>query len=667
MTKWQDFGAAFGRVAVLLMAVCFSVLLFPVIAGAQTFSVSGNKILRNGQEFVVKGVNVNGPGWGWMKATIPDVSLIVDAWKFNTVRVQIVLGPNRTVGDNENLDALVRAFTTERISAGKTPAVVMLELHDSTGTYFTASSNPSLSQVRDWWVARANEYAGNPNVWFNVGNEPGGSTAAQPEWLTMHDTVIAAVRAAGANNIMVCDGTNWATEGAGAGGATINTADSAILTYGPTLTSRYSNLVFAYHVYHQFNANTVAKMRDYVNRVHNANLCVLVGEWGQTAFDPLESVTATTGMFNVIRGGNARGVQVGRIAWHWYAGDNNRLTNYYGPTYTPGNGEYIDRTDGSRPTNLSWMGELAWDDNYNAALIIDNQPTPLPKTGWTATASVTTQGNPNGVLDGKFGGIYGGDWNAFSWTPGGISDGQWIQIDMQSAKTLNEVRLKPQYATFMPKGWKVYVSNDPNNPGTAVKTFTTANSEVRLRLNSAVTGRYLRVETTGGNNWGGWWTLNELDVYNTAAPPVTTTTTLNPTADRDDYPSNSGTGTTMVYSKWQAAYLKFGLGAITRPIVAAKLRVYTQATGSLISTAYQVTGDSWTETSTTFPGVGAAFSSLTTVAPGYIEYDVTAFVQAQKAGDGVASFGVKNNSDGWQGLFTRESGSNKPQLVLTLQ
>lgn len=515
--------SALVRAALILFTLCLLFQSATKVSNAQTFAVSGNKILRDGQEFVVKGANVNGPGWGWGKATAPDVVKLLDLWKFNTVRVNIVLKKGRYVGENEDLAALVRAFTTDRISAGKTPAVVMLEVHDATGTYFNTSSvpneEPTLTEARDWWVARANEYKGNSNVWFNIANEPGGGTQVMPEWMTMHDTITSAIRATGASNIVVCDGTNWATEGAATTNATISTADSAILTYGPTLQSRYGNVTFAYHVYHQFNENTVPKMRDFVDRVHAANLCVMVGEWGQTAFNPLESVTATTGMFNVIRGQNAKGVQVGRIVWHWYGGDDNKLTNFT-DSWTPGNGEYIDRTDGTRPTNMSWIGELAWDDNHNAPLIIDNQPTPLSRTGWTATGSETQRGNANNVLDGKYGGQYGGDWNAYNWIPGGVFDGQWIQVDMQSAKTFNEIRLKGQYGTWMPRGWKVYVSNDANNPGVAVQTFASANSEVRLRLTNPATGRYLRIETTGGNYYTGWWALNELDVYNGASATI---------------------------------------------------------------------------------------------------------------------------------------------------
>ena len=145
---------------VLLTTLCSS------SARAVTFSVSGSRILKDGNEFVIKGVNVNGPNWGWARGSAQDADLIVNKWQFNTVRVQCVINTSRST-ENQDLVSLVNSFTN-------LGCVVELEVHDLSGTYATASSSPSLNQVRDWWVARANDFRGNPYVWFDLFNEPGG-------------------------------------------------------------------------------------------------------------------------------------------------------------------------------------------------------------------------------------------------------------------------------------------------------------------------------------------------------------------------------------------------------------------------------------------------------------------------------------------------------------
>lgn len=326
----------------------------------------------------------------------------------------------------------------------------------------------------------------------------------------MHQSAIAAIRDTGAQNIIVCDENDWATMGALRNLPTIQTADSAALTYGPSLRNTYGNIVFSPHVYHQFNTGGAGKLSDYFERVQAANLPVIVGEWGQRAFAPYESITATKAMFTAVRNN-----RVGRIAWHWYPGDDNKLTTETN-SYTPGGGWFIDKVDGSRPTNLSWIGELAWDDNRGSYLIIDNQPTPLDRTGWTATAS-SSHGDhtPAKALDGLFGDYFNPSASFLSGT--GITDGLWLQIDMGQSRTLNRVDVSAQPGNFGPHGLKIYLSNSATAPGTAIATVSNKAAEKRISFPQA-TGRYLRIETSGGLNWGGWWEVYEVNAYGPTTP-----------------------------------------------------------------------------------------------------------------------------------------------------
>lgn len=473
--------------------------VFSVPARATTFEVVGAQILKDGAPFVAKGVNINGPNWVWERGSAQDAESIVNLWKFNLVRVDCSIETIRA-SENDDLAALVAAFSAR-------DCVVMLEVHDYTGIYASPASQTILN---DWWAARATQFKDNPYVWFNIANEPGGASPASSDWMTMHQSAINAIRATSARNIVICDENDWGTASASKPDATIATSDSAALTYGPNLRDSYGNVAFSIHVYHQWNAGGAAKLSDYITRVQNAGISILVGEWGQRAFAPYESVTATKAMFGVVRAKN-----VGRVAWHWYPGDDNKLTAETN-SWTPGGGWLVDVTDGSRPANLSWMGELAWDDNRGAALIIDNQPTPLDRTGWTASASNSYGENtPAKVLDGSFGDYFHPTPDYLSGAA--LADGQWLQIDMQSAKTLNRVDVSTQPSTFGPFGYKIYLSSDAQNPGTAITTFLGKQSEKRISFPSA-TGRFLRIETTGGLNWGGWWNIFEINAYGTNAP-----------------------------------------------------------------------------------------------------------------------------------------------------
>ncbi|GCE25145.1 hypothetical protein KDA_06290 [Dictyobacter alpinus] len=142
--------------------------------------------------------------------------------------------------------------------------------------------------------------------------------------------------------------------------------------------------------------------------------------------------------------------------------------------------------------------------------------------------------------------------------------------------------------------------------------------------------------------------------------------TLTPSADRDNWAQNAGDSTTLNASQWQTIYLKFDLSTVSS-VSKATLRLYRTDLnqGSTILTASQVTDDSWTEASTTLPAVGASISTATSATVGYVDLDVTSFVQAQKAADGIVSIGVSSNSTSWVGFYSRDNATNKPQLVVT--
>ncbi|MBD2201589.1 cellulase family glycosylhydrolase [Calothrix sp. FACHB-1219] len=311
------------------------------------FKVIGNKIYDpNGKEFVIKGVNVNGPNWYWDRDTINDLWAI-KLWKFNTIRINTLLKPDYQPKDkytsskaNPDLHKIIDTFTKEKI-------VCIIELHDMTGSYFSNTSDPSLSEVVAYYQTLAARYINNPYVWFNIQNEPG---PISNQWLTLHKEVIKYIRALGSTNIVICDGAFWGQEVGEWNNNSVKSTNSAFLTYGKILLESYENIVFSFHAYDQWNYS-VWKMEEYIKRVLELGLCLIIGEYSQ--WNNIDTTPAAKIAIQL-----ANKYRLGRIFWAWEGRDNGDLTTRWN-----GGGWAIDKVDGSKPTNLNELGLLIWDDN----------------------------------------------------------------------------------------------------------------------------------------------------------------------------------------------------------------------------------------------------------------------------------------------------------------
>jgi mannan endo-1,4-beta-mannosidase len=321
----------------LLLACCFSlgsaagVAADPatsVTAQGGGFSVQGSTIYApDGSVFVAKGTNVNGANWVW--------------------RLLSGEQPWTLYGENSDLDAIVRTFTQRGV-------VVVFESHDRIGTYYQGDQ---LMNLLDWTRQLAQRYKDNPYVWFDVMNEPGGRDGLDSAtWIDVHQRVIKAIRDdAGANNIIIVEG---ATGGQDAGFSTdgmVQDSDSAILQHANDVISfggkTYGNIVFSIHPYDLWNFGD-AKMADFFDRVTAKGLAMIVGEYGVQTDQNVQA--AAQSMFNT-----AVPRQIGRIVWHWDGGDDNDLTT----NTSQGGGWEIDNCDA--PTNLSWLGQMVWNDNHS--------------------------------------------------------------------------------------------------------------------------------------------------------------------------------------------------------------------------------------------------------------------------------------------------------------
>lgn len=353
-----------------------------VTAALGEFSISGTRIYDpSGNEFVAKGVNINGYNTAWGGDTLGHLGLVKDVWKFNFVRVYNRIDPQYKAGggNNKNIDYLYQVLDMYT-SAG---IVCMIEVHDKTGEYFLdtpETNNPesptvTLTDLVNFHKTVAEKYKYNPYVWFNVMNEPGNASADDSEenlraarelYLKNHQSVIKGIRDdIGAGNVIVADAWDWAQDTYIFNNDNVVEEKSSILSMGDQLKSfngkTYNNIMFAIHAYREWVWGQ-SKLTNYLDRVAAKGHALIIGEYG--SYTNNDTTAATEYMFKEVIPR-----KIGRVVWHWYGGDENDLT-------TLGGGHQINKTDGSKPTNLTWLGNLVWEDNHGNILDLEAPTTP---------------------------------------------------------------------------------------------------------------------------------------------------------------------------------------------------------------------------------------------------------------------------------------------------
>lgn len=343
--------------------------LFAIVLQANTmsgtFQIVGSQIIGpDGNAFIPKGVNVSGMKWGWPGNPVNHVTKIVDDWGFNMVRVNCRMydffwneqnvsanSPFQTILD---MQPIVDAFTSRNV-------VVMFEFHDATGSYYEGDP---LYDLMDAWRDIIAYYGDNPYVWFNIMNEPGGEDSPQRinQWVSMHQQVIEVIRDEQANsNVIVVDAHFWGQDAGARTSDPVVESNSSILSAGDQLINfngkTYENIMFSFHTYDQWNVGGLPqlsyRMHDYIERIKEKGFAVMIGEYGTK---PEEGFLYFPKAFQAsIDVASAHGV--GLLWWHWYGGDNIKLT-------TSGNGGGSQINSSVNPTNLTWAGQQVWDYNH---------------------------------------------------------------------------------------------------------------------------------------------------------------------------------------------------------------------------------------------------------------------------------------------------------------
>ncbi|MCL2664405.1 MAG: cellulase family glycosylhydrolase [Defluviitaleaceae bacterium] len=381
----------------------FSYTYTATVSGQEHFYIGINPttgdpaiIDPNGEVFIPLGVNVNGNAmWGGRNgrdssSVLQDLNLIADIWQFNTIRVVMTQHFNHPNVQNrhwhyDDIDAIVEAFTAKGI-------VCMLEMHDPLSNFYPDfTQNGPLNGSRDGypvnlvdfaaeWVRIATKYKDNPYVWINLLNEPTVLTSYGDAWFTawknflfaengktypagyshqfdvdvqfyIHDYILTALKEADINNLICINENHY-------GQSAYNENDpdgpgSFILNKGRELDAKHGKILYALHPYGWAD---LLRMENFVKDCYARGLMINFGEYGAVWGD-LTTHKSTMNVYTV-------GLQynVGRLYWDW-SNDNMSVVDRNKPGVTGGWGWEIDRVDGTKPTNLSWFGELVWADS----------------------------------------------------------------------------------------------------------------------------------------------------------------------------------------------------------------------------------------------------------------------------------------------------------------
>lgn len=355
------------------------------------FSVSGSKIYHpDGSEFIPVGGNVAGPEYSWgNRSLLPnsEMNMYTNIWNLNCMRVcwYMVRSTNQSgkpLYSNDPIDELVAAYTPLGV-------VVMIEAHDFTGGLFEEADDEDKAALKAKWVELATQFKDNPYVWFNIMNEPGGSSSSSyyQKWVDWHREIIEAIRATGNESIIVVDGMWWGQDaGHTYDDGNISDSESAILSHGLDILDSNDNIIFSFHAYSQWQGS-VARVADYIDRVHAKEMALVCGEAGagqegSGSYGDKDSYRA--GCDNVWNACKPR--NVGMLAWHWQAGDDFNITNT-----GSGWGNNINST--TNPTNLTWYsGQHLWDVTHGGGWGLES--TPLEPDEEAPTVPMNLEGSP---------------------------------------------------------------------------------------------------------------------------------------------------------------------------------------------------------------------------------------------------------------------------------
>ncbi|MER5427721.1 cellulase family glycosylhydrolase [Streptomyces sp. NPDC002588] len=285
------------RLAVILGLVALGVLAPTATAQARPTAdlaatglhIGDGRLLEaNGNDFVMRGVN-HAHTWypGRTQQSLADIK----ALGANTVRVVLADGHRWSANSASDVATVISQCKANRL-------ICVLEVHDTTG-YGEDAAAGTLDQAADYWIGLKDVLSGQENyVVINIGNEPWGNTDPAG-WTAPTIAAVKKLRDAGFQHTIMVDAPNWGQDWQGVMRANAQSVYAADTT---------GNLIFSIHMYSVFD--TAAEVTDYLNAFVNAELPIVIGEFGGPADqwgDPDEDTMMAT----------AQQLKLGYLAWSW--------------------------------------------------------------------------------------------------------------------------------------------------------------------------------------------------------------------------------------------------------------------------------------------------------------------------------------------------------------
>ncbi|WP_399894444.1 cellulase family glycosylhydrolase [Streptomyces sp. BBFR51] len=257
-------------------------------AQAAGLHISDGRLLEgNGNDFVMRGVNHAHTWYPGETQSLADVK----ALGANSVRVVLSDGYRWSENGPDDVAAVIDQCKANRL-------ICVLEVHDTTG-YGEDTAAGTLDHAADYWIGLKDVLAGEEDyVVVNIGNEPWGNTDPAG-WTEPTVAAVKKLRDAGLQHTIMVDAPNWGQDWQGvmrANAQSVYDADPA------------GNLIFSIHMYSVFD--TAQEITDYLNAFVDAELPILIGEFGGPADqygDPDEDTMMAT----------AEQLRLGYLAWSW--------------------------------------------------------------------------------------------------------------------------------------------------------------------------------------------------------------------------------------------------------------------------------------------------------------------------------------------------------------
>jgi len=214
-------------------------------------AVKGNRIVdKTGQPVQLRGMSFGWSNWWGQYWTPGTVDWLIDDWKTEVIRASMGIEPAGAYLSNPAAErAKVIAVVDEAVKRG---AYVIIDWHEE-------NAPKHIAQARAFFTEMATRYGSQPNVIYEIYNEPVNYSWSQIKSYAID--IVAAIRAQDPDNLIIVGTPNWSSD--------IESAAANPLVG--------TNIAYTFHFY---AASHKQASRDQVSRALAKGIAVFVTEWG---------------------------------------------------------------------------------------------------------------------------------------------------------------------------------------------------------------------------------------------------------------------------------------------------------------------------------------------------------------------------------------------------